>query len=86
MIFKQRICDKEGKRDGWQYIDGISECWTFYDKEHGCMCIDITKDKECILAIHSEAYLLNDDGKTIERISVGGLYGEAPKPVSEGKE
>lgn len=79
MIFKQRICDQENARNGWQYIDGITECRTFYDAEHECKCIDLTKDKDCILALRSEAYLLNDDGKTIERVCSLGM-----EPSREG--
>lgn len=67
MIFKQKVCSEE-RKNGWMYIDGLKECTTFFDKKNNCMCIDLTADKGCILGIHSEAYLLNDFGKTIEKI------------------
>ena len=71
MILKQKISTAEGIKNGWHYTGGITECAVYYDNEMKCLCVDLTKDKDCIIAIHSEAYLMNDDGKTIERICLG---------------
>lgn len=54
--------------DRWNYIDGITSCSTYYDKSNQSICVDMLEDKQMVLAIHDEAYLLNDLGKTIERI------------------
>lgn len=71
MILKQKIIDSEGRKGYWAYTDGITECSIFYDTERECFMIDLTKDKGCIPALLTETYLLNDQGKTIERICYG---------------
>lgn len=73
MILKQRVIDSESRKGYWGYTDGITDCSIFYDTENQCFCIDLTKDKGCILALHTETYLLNDQGKTIERICYGNV-------------
>ena len=76
MILKYRtICDKgmETERGQWNYIDGIKEASTFVDvtdKENPCPMVRIVKDdtSDMCIALHNEAYLLNDYGTTIEKI------------------
>ena len=76
MILKYKtICNKgmENERVQWNYIDGIEEASTFVDtavEENPCPMVHIIKkDKtEMGIALHYEAYLLNDYGVTIEKI------------------
>ena len=76
MILKYKtICNKglEKGRVQWNYIDGIEEASTFVDvtdKEKPCPMVHIRKKDmtEMGIALHHEAYLLNDLGVTIERI------------------
>lgn len=58
------------KVDRWNYVDGITDCGIFYDQRAKCTCIEFGEnDKHMVLALHDEAYLINDNGKTIEKIA-----------------
>ena len=60
------------KTDRWNYVDGIKEAGVFFDDEHGCTMIHITSQNgdEYGLALHKTAYLLNEAGKTIDRLTL----------------
>lgn len=56
--------------DQWNYLDGIKEASIYYDKAHQSTVASLTfEDKtSATIALHYEAYLLNENGKTIEKI------------------
>lgn len=56
----------EYRQEQWHYIDGITEASTYYDTEHRAVCVRINRDD--VIALYDEAYLLNDAGKTIEKV------------------
>ena len=58
--------ESEYKTDQWHYIDGITQASIYYDPEIRAVCVRISEDN--ILALYDEAYLLNDAGKTIEKV------------------
>lgn len=75
MILKYRTTREDGnvQYDMWHYVDGITDCSVFFDSrpEYNCTCIEICKNQNrehMILALYDEAYLINDSGKTIEKI------------------
>ena len=78
MILKYRTLCKypvdgaEGEygQEQWHFVDGVNEAITFYDREHDAVCVRITDthQKTVTIALHDEAYLLNDEGKTIEKV------------------
>lgn len=74
MILKYRTT-REGEcssYDMWNYIDGITNCSVFFDDDPSreCTCIEFGDGQNhTILALHDEAYLINDSGKTIEKIA-----------------
>jgi hypothetical protein len=72
MILKYRTV-RDDEICQWNYIDGIREASTFVDvtdKKNPCPMVRIVKDDLCdmCIALHNEAYLLNDYGTTIEKI------------------
>ena len=74
MILKYKTIREDGDAiyDIWNYIDGITDCSVFFSNEPDvkCICIEFGKDQSHkILALHDEAYLINDCGKTIEKIA-----------------
>lgn len=56
--------------DRWNFVDGIKNASVYWDTANKCACVDITEHSgnNYVLAIHAEAYLLNDFGKTIEKV------------------
>ena len=75
MILKYRTTREDAGAfyDVWHYVDGITDCSVFFDNspEFNCTCIEICKNQtrdHMILALHDTAYLINDSGKTIEKI------------------
>jgi hypothetical protein len=61
--------EKNGESfDRWNYVDGLNNCSTYYDKDSECICVDMREDKGIVLAIHDKAYLLNNEGKTIDKV------------------
>ena len=71
MILKYKTT-LSGNRDQWNYIDGISECSVYFNSDPtvNCTCIAFgASHNHMVLALHDEAYLINDNGKTVERIS-----------------
>lgn len=60
----------EVKADRWNYIDGITDCGVYFDTKAGCTMFHFVENgNDVILALHNEAYLINDAGKTIEKIA-----------------
>jgi hypothetical protein len=75
MILKYRTTREENGAfcDIWNFVDGITDCSVFFDSSPACncTCIEIYKNQNrdhMILALHDTAYLINDSGKTIEKI------------------
>lgn len=56
----------------WNYVDGIKDASVFFDNELQCTCVNITRynGDEFGIALHNTAYLLNESGKTIERLTL----------------
>lgn len=79
MILKFRTTVDKGtphEHDQWNYMDGFSSASTFFDKEEKCVCIqidDYAQEGSFVMPLYQEAYLLNDNGVTIERICALGL-------------
>lgn len=77
MILKYRTTrkvdeDPNANYDQWNYIDGITDCSVYFDPHPAvnCTCIAFgAGNNHMVLALHDEAYLINENGKTIERIS-----------------
>ena len=58
------------KVDRWNYIDNVNDCSVFYNKDEGCTMFEYTVNGNLVrMALHSEAYLINNDGRTIDKIS-----------------
>ena len=58
------------KVDRWNYIDNVNDCSVFYDPDEGCAMFSYTINGiPTLLALHSEAYLINTNGKTIDKIA-----------------
>lgn len=59
--------NREVVTDMWHYVS-FSECSTYYDVNHGCLIVSYRgKDNSLInQCIYDEAYLINDNGQTIE--------------------
>lgn len=57
-------------QEQWHYIDEIAEASTYYDKGMSSVCVRITDSNkmETVIALHDEAYLLNNEGKIIEKV------------------
>lgn len=62
------------KVDKWNYVDNISDCSVFYDQDEGCTMFEYyVNGCRVLLALHDEAYLINNNGKTIDKIVSSGL-------------
>ncbi len=73
MILKYRRTRVDGNvhYDVWNYIDGITDCSVYFNNnpDINTTCIEFGEGpKHMILALYDEAYLINDNGKTIEKI------------------
>lgn len=57
-------------RDQWNFIDGIIGANIYYDEmcESTVVAMEFENRPPMKIAIHCEAYLLNDNGKTIEKV------------------
>lgn len=75
MILKVRTQDHGEFIDVWNYYDNIKTASIYYEKETKCPCVDMSFNNttpdygHIVLAITDLAFLLNDNGKTIERIA-----------------
>jgi hypothetical protein len=62
--------DRGSNYDQWNFVDNITNCSVYFNPTTNCTCIDISHGGEYMsLALHEEAYLINDAGKTIEKIA-----------------
>ena len=71
MILKYRTTRLEDHvhYDVWNFIDNVKACSLYFDPDAKCTCIEIGEGlNHMVLALHDEAYLINDNGKTIEKI------------------
>lgn len=70
MILKYKTTVKDKNREQWNYIDGIISASTYYDEEHRATVVAITKEDKstCAIAVYEETFLLNEHGKTIEKV------------------
>lgn len=75
MILKYKTTRREdygthgGNYDVWNFIDNVKACSLYFDPDAKCTCIEIGEGlNHMVLALHDEAYLINDNGKTIEKI------------------
>lgn len=70
MIFKYLISMPDG-RAHWDYYDGVKSASSEYDLKLGRMCVRVCFDRsgneDILFPVNEEAYLMNDNGKTIER-------------------
>ena len=58
------------KVDRWNYIDNVNDCSVFYDPYEGCTMFAYTVNgNDSVMALHGEAYLINTNGKTIDKIA-----------------
>jgi len=58
------------KVDRWNYIDNLNDCSVFYDPDEGCTMFTYNIDGvPRYLALHGEAYLINNNGKTVDKIA-----------------
>jgi len=57
-------------RDQWNYIDGITGASIYYDEAHKATtaALEFADRPPMGIALHYEAYLLNENGKTIEKV------------------
>lgn len=53
--------------DRWNFISGLTEIGV-YPSMGGGVDIDMTADKNCTIHLEGEAYILNDNGSTMEKI------------------
>lgn len=52
---------------GWTYYDGIKTAEVYNNETDKCVVADITDSlHNCKLAVNTEAYLMNDNGKTLQ--------------------
>lgn len=59
------------KVDRWNYVDGVTDCSVYYDQDAGCTVLEYTangRERPISIALHGEAYLINNNGKTVEKI------------------
>lgn len=71
MILKYKTTRYEDHvhHDVWNFIDNVKACSLYFDPDAKCTCIEIGEGlNHMVLALHDEAYLINDNGKTIEKI------------------
>lgn len=59
------------KVDRWNYVDGVTDCSVYYDKDAGYTVLEYTtngRERPISIVLHCEAYLINNNGKTVEKI------------------
>ena len=59
-------------RDQWNFIDGIIDASIYYDEmcKSVVVALEFESRPPMKIAVSYEAYLLNDNGKTIEKVRV----------------
>lgn len=70
MIFKYLMTDPDGE-NSWEYYDGVKFIRTREDKELGRPVVNLYFDRNepgigMMFPVNEEAYLMNDNGKTIQ--------------------
>lgn len=71
MILKTLTHD-HGEADCWNYYDNIQSASVFFNEEIKMSCVSVQfngSNDLVTIGIENVAYLCNDNGKTIERIS-----------------
>ena len=72
MIFKYLMTNPDGTAH-WDYYDGVKQASTEYDFKLGRICVRVAFDRNgndfILFPVNEEAYLMNDNGKTIEKFS-----------------
>lgn len=70
MIFKYLMTNPDGTAH-WDYYDGVKSASTEFDHkiERMCvrLCFDRSGNEDIVFPVNEEAYLMNDNGKTIEK-------------------
>lgn len=70
MIFKYLMTNHDGSAR-WDYYDGVKSATTEYDSKIGRMCVNVCFDRNgndsILFPVNEVAYLMNDNGKTIEK-------------------
>ena len=57
------------KVDRWNYIDNVTDCSVYYDQHAGCKVLEYSANGRTLrLALHDVAYLINNNGKTVEKL------------------
>lgn len=52
---------------GWTYYDYIKSAIVSTNEIEGCVMVDMNDSPHnCALAVYTEAYLMNDNGKTLQ--------------------
>lgn len=61
---------KETAIDKWHFVDGIIGASVYYDESAGSVVVDLEFESRppMGIAVHDTAYLLNENGKTIEKV------------------
>lgn len=59
-------------RDQWNFIDGVIGASVYYDAvcESVVAALEFENRPHMTIALYGEAYLLNENGKTIEKVRV----------------
>lgn len=75
MIFKFQDVREDGSLS-WEYFDNITSASAYYDESIGRNCVALYFGNDCedgmIIPVNKQAYLMNDNGKTIDK-----FYGNA---------
>lgn len=70
MIFKYLMTNPDGTAH-WDYYDGVKSASTEFDHKINRMCVRVCFDRsgndDIVFPVNEEAYLMNDNGKTIEK-------------------
>ena len=63
-IAEKVFCDK------WNFVGGIISASIYWDEVHKATmaALEFETRPSVVIALHNEAYLLNENGKTIEKI------------------
>lgn len=77
MVLKVANVNRDGSFLGWTFYDGIKTATVYNANEDGKIfqMVDmIDSPHSCVLAVITEAYLMNDNGKTLMVVCPGGDY------------
>lgn len=70
--FSSEVPGENVRRDQWNFVGGITHASIYWDETNktAVAALEFESLPPVKLALHHEAYLLNENGKTIERIRV----------------